>query len=226
MRKEIISILILLALLLPSLASAVPEEAFGTVTNVVDGDTIDVLLQVHDDRIYGDTIRVRLADIDTPEMDTPNGPIAKQYTNQGLQSNTVYLDLDDKTGKDSYGRWVAVVYLQKPNGILENFNKILVDAGQACIWDFDNNEFNPADWWDGQIPAEACIKGDSLVPIVAPAVSTSSSGPFVGSSKSNKYHYPSCQWAKKINPANEIWFSSSEDARAHGYVPCKVCSPP
>ena len=49
---------------------------------------------------------------------------------------------------------------------------------------------------------------------------------FVGSNKSNKYHYPDCQWAKKIHPENEIWFSSSEDARSHGYVPCKVCNPP
>lgn len=49
---------------------------------------------------------------------------------------------------------------------------------------------------------------------------------FVGSINSNKYHYPSCQWAQRIYAENEIWFSSSEDARNHGYVPCKVCSPP
>jgi hypothetical protein len=49
---------------------------------------------------------------------------------------------------------------------------------------------------------------------------------FVGSVKSNKYHYPDCVWAKRILPKNEIWFSSSQDARAHGYVPCKVCNPP
>ena len=49
---------------------------------------------------------------------------------------------------------------------------------------------------------------------------------FVGSIKSNKYHYPDCEWAKKIKPSNEIWFSSSADAVAHGYVPCKVCNPP
>ena len=49
---------------------------------------------------------------------------------------------------------------------------------------------------------------------------------FVGSVKSDKYHYPSCKWAEKIKPENEIWFSSSQDARNQGYVPCKVCSPP
>lgn len=49
---------------------------------------------------------------------------------------------------------------------------------------------------------------------------------FVGSIKSDKYHYPSCSAAKRIKPENEIWFSSSEDARAHGYVPCGICHPP
>ncbi len=61
---------------------------------------------------------------------------------------------------------------------------------------------------------------------VSEAVSKASEGVFVGSIKSNKYHYPSCQWAEKIKPENEIWFSSSQDARNQGYVPCKVCSPP
>jgi beta-lactamase superfamily II metal-dependent hydrolase len=55
---------------------------------------------------------------------------------------------------------------------------------------------------------------------------TSSQGPFVGSSKSDKYHYPSCSSAEKIKPANLVTFSSSADARAQGYVPCGRCNPP
>lgn len=49
---------------------------------------------------------------------------------------------------------------------------------------------------------------------------------YVGSINSNIYHYPWCEWAQKINPENEIWFDSPEDAQAHGYRPCKVCNPP
>ena len=49
---------------------------------------------------------------------------------------------------------------------------------------------------------------------------------YVGSINSNIYHYPSCKWAKKIYPQNEIWFSSPSHARANGYRPCKVCRPP
>jgi outer membrane biogenesis lipoprotein LolB len=49
---------------------------------------------------------------------------------------------------------------------------------------------------------------------------------YVGSINSDKYHYPDCEWAQKIKPENEVWFSSPEEARKAGYKPCKVCSPP
>lgn len=49
---------------------------------------------------------------------------------------------------------------------------------------------------------------------------------FWGSSRSNKYHFPSCKWAQKISPQNLIKFSSPSDAQKSGYVPCKVCRPP
>jgi len=49
---------------------------------------------------------------------------------------------------------------------------------------------------------------------------------YVGSKKSNKYHYPDCRWAKKIKPSTLVTFTSAEEARSAGYVPCKVCKPP
>jgi hypothetical protein len=47
-----------------------------------------------------------------------------------------------------------------------------------------------------------------------------------GSAKSDKYHFPSCQWARKIHAENLIRWSTPEAARVAGYVPCKVCRPP
>jgi hypothetical protein len=70
------------------------------------------------------------------------------------------------------------------------------------------------------------INQTSLDPALASANGIASEKVFVGSIKSNKYHYPGCSAAQKIKPENEIWFSSSADARAHGYVPCKICNPP
>jgi methylphosphotriester-DNA--protein-cysteine methyltransferase len=49
---------------------------------------------------------------------------------------------------------------------------------------------------------------------------------YVGSSKSNKYHYPTCEWALKIHPDNLVTFKSAKEALDAGYVPCKVCRPP
>jgi len=72
MRNEIIPISILLTLLLPPLALAAPGEANGTVTYVLDGDTINVQIQCCNSRIGN--ITVRLEDIDCPEMGTASGP--------------------------------------------------------------------------------------------------------------------------------------------------------
>lgn len=143
---------VLLILLMVSLATGAPDEAYGRVIKVVDGDTIDIALQDYNSsQVSEDVIRIRLADIDTPEVRGPKaceaGRNASAYTRTWLLSNYVFLDLDDKTGKDPYGRWVAVVYLSEDGRPSRNFNKQLVDEGHAVIEDFKNNEFDPGSWW-------------------------------------------------------------------------------
>lgn len=188
-----------LALMLP-FTGALPDEASGIVTSVADGDTFTV-------QSLGE---VRLADIDCPELDAPGGPEAKEFTRTLLLNRRVYLDLDDKTGQDRYGRLVCVAYPADPGGSLgENLNRMLVDTGHAVVEDAKDNEFNPSDWWK-----------------TSPESPQNSAKKFVGSVRSDKYHYPDCRWAKNIEPENEIWFTSSEDARSQNYVPCGVCHPP
>jgi len=135
--------------LLIALATGAPDEAMGRVTKVIDGDTFDVQLQ--DSSLPEDLIRVRLADIDCPETRGSKaceaGKNASAYTRSWLLSTYIFLDLDDKTGKDHYDRWVAVTYLSEDGVPGRNFNKMLVDAGQAEIKDFKNNEFDPWSWW-------------------------------------------------------------------------------
>ena len=46
---------------------------------------------------------------------------------------------------------------------------------------------------------------------------------FVGSKNSNKYHLPTCHFAKLIKPENLVCFKSAEDAVARGYQPDKSC---
>jgi len=193
-----------LVFLLP-LAPALPDEGRGIVIYVMDGDTISV-------QGYGS---VRLADVNSPELTAPGGPEAKEYTRSQLLNKLVYLDLDNKTGQDRYGRKVCVVYMSKADGSAgENFNRMLVDSGHAIVEDARDNEFDPMQWWPQQ-------KNPALT-----GKENSDDKKFVGSIKSDKYHYPDCRWAKKISPENEVWFSGSEDARGKGYVPCGVCHPP
>ena len=146
---RLIKIFFALALFsLVTIATCTNDEAMGRVTKVIDGDTIDVQLQ--DSLLSEDLIRVRLADIDCPETRGPKaceaGKKASAYTKTWLQSAYVFLDLDDRTGKDPFDRWVAVVYLSEDNQPGRNFNKMLVDAGHAVIEDFKNNEFDPWSW--------------------------------------------------------------------------------
>lgn len=46
---------------------------------------------------------------------------------------------------------------------------------------------------------------------------------FVGSKNSNKYHLPTCRYAKNINPENRVCFSDADEAKSKGYVPDKNC---
>lgn len=46
---------------------------------------------------------------------------------------------------------------------------------------------------------------------------------FVGSKNSNKYHLPTCRYAKNISPENLVCFSSADEAKSKGYLPDKNC---
>ena len=50
------------------------------------------------------------------------------------------------------------------------------------------------------------------------AVKTNEKCAFVGSKNSNKYHLPSCAFAKRIKPENLVCFTSKEEAEKRGYV--------
>ena len=60
----------------------------------------------------------------------------------------------------------------------------------------------------------------------APAQDSSSdSGEYWASAKSDKFHRPDCEWAQKISSKNKKVYHSRDDAIAAGNVPCEVCNP-
>jgi hypothetical protein len=84
---------------------------------------------------------------------------------------------------------------------------------------------------EGQKPAEDALAGSKMAPGTTLASSDTNAGgqnapqncAFVGSKNSNKYHLPTCRWAKNIKPENVVCFSSAEDALKKGYQPDKNC---
>jgi len=91
----------------------------GTVTKVIDGDTIDVLLS-------SGPIRVRFDSIDAPEKSQPWGKEAGAALAGKLGHQEVALDV---VTQDRYQRLVAVVYLAD-----ESVNQWMVKQGHA--WAF------------------------------------------------------------------------------------------
>ncbi|NTV27433.1 MAG: hypothetical protein HGA93_01960 [Methanothrix sp.] len=142
-------------IIISSAALAAQDEAYGIVTNVVDGDTFDVTIEKADPRITYSVERIRLSDVDSPEIEADRGPAARDFTFAILMNKRVYLDIDDKSGngRDTYGRLISVAYLTGFYGqplATPCFNRLLVDSGHATLDNFTNNEFDPQDWWSGQ----------------------------------------------------------------------------
>jgi len=151
MRSKAIVALFLIAVLLPINAMAAKDEAYGVVVNVVDGDTFDINVEKADRRVVSSIERVRLADVDSPEIATSEGLQAKDLTSAVLLNKRVFLDIDDLSGngRDPYGRLICVAYLSGVYGqpiLTPCFNRMLVDSGHAVVEDFEN-EFDPASWW-------------------------------------------------------------------------------
>jgi micrococcal nuclease len=84
--------------------------ANATMVSVVDGDTIDVNIKGHRER-------VRLIGIDTPETKKPNtpvqcyGPEATKFTKSLLPSDAPLHLERDVVARDDFGRMLAYVYL-------------------------------------------------------------------------------------------------------------------
>ncbi len=90
--------------------------------------------------------RIRLADINTPETGETGYQEAKDFLTSLIHEKHVYLDIDNQTQTDPYGRFVAVTYVRHNSTHLLNVNEALVYYNHASIWDFTNNDFDPYSW--------------------------------------------------------------------------------
>ena len=103
------------------------------VTKVVDGDTIDVEIDLGFDISFSS--RVRLAGIDTPESRTTDkaekalGLEAKAYLKHAIDSaKSVVIKTEKMDSSEKYGRILGWVYL---DGDTESINDKMINDGYA-----------------------------------------------------------------------------------------------
>jgi micrococcal nuclease len=103
------------------------------VKNVVDGDTIDVVIDLGFDILFAS--RVRLAGIDTPESRTTDkaekvlGLEAKEYLKKQLKdAKSVVIRTEKMNSSEKYGRILGWVYI---NGESESVNNKMINDGYA-----------------------------------------------------------------------------------------------
>ena len=103
------------------------------VENIVDGDTIDVLIDLGFDILFAS--RVRLAGIDTPESRTTDkaekalGSEAKEYLKKQLKdAKSVVIRTEKMDSSEKYGRILGWVYV---NGDSESLNNKMINDGYA-----------------------------------------------------------------------------------------------
>ena len=114
-------------------ATIVYEYFVKEVKNVVDGDTIDVIIDLGFDILFAS--RVRLAGIDTPESRTTDkaekalGIEAKEYLKKQLKdAKSVVIRTEKMDSSEKYGRILGWVYI---NGESESINNKMINDGYA-----------------------------------------------------------------------------------------------
>ena len=103
------------------------------VKNVVDGDTIDVVIDLGFDILFAS--RVRLAGIDTPESRTTDkaekvlGLESKDYLKKHLKdAKSVIIKTEKMDSSEKYGRILGWVYI---NGDTVSINDKMINDGYA-----------------------------------------------------------------------------------------------
>jgi micrococcal nuclease len=103
------------------------------VTKVVDGDTIDVVIDLGFDIMFSS--RVRLAGIDTPESRTTDkvekalGLESKEYLKKNLKdAKPIVIKTEKMNSSEKYGRILGWLYI---NGDIESVNDKMINDGYA-----------------------------------------------------------------------------------------------
>ncbi|PLT33786.1 thermonuclease family protein [Bacillus sp. V5-8f] len=206
----------------------------ATVTNVVDGDTIDV-------KINNKEERVRLLLIDTPETKHPSkpiqpyGPEAFDHTKHELLGKQVGLE-KDVSERDRYGRMLAYIWVDG-----ELYNETLIKKGLARvatfppdvkyvnrfiekqkeaqkkgvgIWSIENYVQEKRYNSDIQQKRTSITNNEQNQDVIQ---NEECDGKIKGNKNSRIYHLPSGAHYDEVAADNVVWFCTEDEAKAEGY---------
>lgn len=94
------------------------------VNRVVDGDTIDCLVDVGFHTFIKE--RFRFATINAPEMSTPEGVLVKKKVVELIENKDIEMKVEEK---DVYGRWLVTIFI---DGM--NLNDFMLKNGLAALY--------------------------------------------------------------------------------------------
>lgn len=143
----------------------------GVVTYVSDGDGFKFLHSCPGYTHFDDTLRIRLAGIDAPEMpntkeQTPGQPFAKEakeFLIRLIHRKSLNLE---KIRVDQYGRILAIAFLPGTDRV--NVNIEMVKNGLACVYEGRDATYGGffEQLWESQEKAKRAKKGMWSVPNV------------------------------------------------------------
>ena len=131
-------------------AASTAVTANATMISVVDGDTIDVAIGGHRER-------VRLIGIDTPETKKPNtpiqcyGPEATKFTKSLLPKDTPLHLERDVVARDDFGRMLAYVYIAGDDKFV---NMAIIRQGYARPLTIEPNDAHADEFVDAARTAQ------------------------------------------------------------------------
>lgn len=223
---------------------------FGAqVVGILDGDTIEVLHNLH-------PTRIRLNGIDCPEKGQAFGKRAKQAASDLAFGKDVTLQIH---GLDKYKRTIADVTL--PDGRMLNqelvkdgwcwwyrkyapndtaLEKLESEAREAKrgLW-ADPNPVPPWVWrktrrgqsltledlllLDPKVAPDGLTRGPPVTGELNDAHTLTSSLPIIGNRRSHLYHRPDCPNYSSISLHNQVFFGSALEAEEAGYRKAGNC---
>jgi len=207
-----------------------PVDVYYPVVKVVDGDTIDIL-------VNGKTERLRLIGINTPEVFDPRKPVkcfgreASNNAHKLLDGAKVKIAADpSQDDKDVYGRFLR--YVWRSDGLFYNLSAI--KGGFAYEYTFNvpykyQTEFKAAQKYaqDNSLGLWAKDVCDNFkATVVSNTTSKCLIKGNISASGVKIYHLPGCPYYKQtiINESNgEKWFCTEAEALAAGWRKAGNC---